>query len=309
MAAESLLADVEQGWRNQKHRGQWHMMATTYAAGLRDRPVAEINTDDVLAVLKPLWQRIPSTASRTRGRIERVLDYAKARGWRTGENPARWRGHLALMLPKPEKLRRGRHTALPFPEVPAFMERLRQQTALAARTLELLILTASRTGEITGMCWEEVDLHAGLWIIPARRMKAAREHRVPLSPRAVAILSERQAEALELVGKGTLAGFVWPGRKPGHGLSNGTLERVLDRMGVAVTVHGFRSAFRDWAGDRTSFPREVAETALAHVVEDATERAYRRGDALEKRRQLMEAWAAFCAGEEREAPNGGGSEP
>jgi integrase len=231
--------------------------------------------------------------------MERVLDYAKARGWREGENPARWRGHLSLMLSKPERLRRGHHKALPFAEVPAFMKRLREQAGLGARALEVLILTAARTQEATGMRWEEIDLAAAVWTVPAERMKLKREHRVPLSPRAVALLQERRAEALELVegDETALPAFAWPGMKPGKPISTGTMERVLDRMKVAATVHGFRSSFRDWAGDRTTFPRELAELALAHAVGDETEQAYRRSDALEKRRPLMKAWADYCSGE------------
>jgi integrase len=304
MAADALLADMRVGWRNDKHRAQWRMTLTTYAAALHNKPVADIDTNDVLAVLKPIWQRIPETASRTRGRIERTLDYAKARGWRTtGENPARWRGHLALILPKPQKLRRGHHRALPYTEVPAFLARLRTRQGLAAQALELLILTAARTSEVTGMRWEEIDLEAALWTVPASRMKGHRPHRSPLSSRAVAILKERQAEALALAGDApaggerSLSGFVFPGTKQNKPLSSGTLERVLDRLKVEATVHGFRSSFRDWVGDRTNHPRELAEQALAHVIEDQTERAYRRGDALDRRREMMNQWAAFCAGE------------
>ena len=298
-AADALLTDVKAGWRNPKHRAQWEMTLTRYAAPLRPKPVAEIGTDDVLGVLKPLWQRVPETASRTRGRVERVLDYARARGWREGENPARWRGHLALMMTKPEKLRRGHHKALPFADVPAFVAELRGREGLGARALEVLILTAARTQEATGMRWEEIDLAAAVWSVPAERMKLARPHRVPLPARALAILQERRAEALELAGgdETALPAFVWPGIKAGKPISTGTMERVLDRMKVEATVHGFRSSFRDWAGDRTTFPRELAELALAHAVGDETEQAYRRSDALEKRRSLMKAWADFCGGE------------
>jgi integrase len=198
------------------------------------------------------------------------------------------------MLPRPEKLRRGHHRALPYPELPDFMARLREREGLAARALEFLVLTAARTTEVTDMTWQEIDLDAALWTVPKERMKADREHRVPLPPRAVALLEERRADALAIGGEDALADYVWPGSKPGKPQSNGTLERVLDRIEVVATVHGFRSSFRDWAGDQTTFPREVAEAALAHVVEDATERAYRRGTALEKRRTLMQQWADFC---------------
>jgi integrase len=250
-------------------------------------PVDEVATEAVLDVLRPVWQRAPETASRLRGRIEAVLDFAKARGWRAGENPAVWRGHLALILPKRQKLTRGHHAAMAFDAVPEFIAALRERDAMAALALEFLILTAARSGEVLGARWAEIDLEAKVWTIPASRMKAAREHRVPLSSRALAIL----AQLVE-----TKTGeFVFFGQRHGKPLSPMSLEKTMRRLKVVgATVHGFRSAFRDWAGETTSFPREIAEAALAHVAGDSTERAYRRGDALEKRRELMEAWAAFC---------------
>ena len=236
------------------------------------------------AVLEPLWATKAETASRLRGRIERVLDFARARGHRAAENPARWRGHLDAILPKRAKLSRGHHKAMPFEDVPAFMAALRKRVGVAPRALEFAILTAARSGEVLGARWDEVDLKGGLWTVPANRMEGAREHRVPLSARAVEILREMEQTRT--------SDLVFPGMKRGLPLSVVTLEMVLRRMNVEdVTVHGFRSAFRDWAGERTSFPREVAEAALAHLVGDAVERAYRRGDALEKRRRLMDAWA------------------
>jgi integrase len=296
-AADALLADVEGGWRNDKHRAQWKMTLTKYAGPLRDLPISEVGTDDVLKVLRPLWSRVPETASRTRGRIERVLDYARARGWRSGENPALWRGHLALMLPKPEKLRRGHHRALPYQEIPAFMARLRNTKGLGARALEFQILTAARSGEVRGATWAEIDFNAELWIIPKERMKANRAHRVPLPPHAMALLEDLLGMARAEHGDEAPSALLFPGTLLDRPLSDGTLERVLDRLSVAVTPHGFRSTFRDWAGDTTDHPREVIEAALAHAVGDETERAYRRSDALEKRRTLMEAWSAYCAGE------------
>jgi integrase len=298
-AVDALLADVEAGWRNPKHAAQWRMTLNTYASTLRHRPVAEVGTEHVLQVLRPLWLRVPETASRTRGRIERVLDYAKALGWRSGENPARWRGHLALILPKAEKLRRGHHRALPFAELPEFMKRLRATRGLGPRALEFLILTAARSGEVRGASWGELDLDAALWTVPKGRMKAARPHRVPLSMPAMSLLEDlrNEAEALAEDGNVSPSAFLFPGTRPGRSLSDGTLERVLDRMKVAVTPHGFRSSFRDWAGDMTDHPREVVEAALAHAVGDETERAYRRSDAIEKRRGLMEAWGRYCGGE------------
>lgn len=296
-AADALLADVEGGWRNEKHRAQWRMTLTKYAGPLRDLPVADIGTDDVLAVLRPMWSRVPETASRTRGRIERVLDYARARGWRSGENPALWRGHLALMLSKPAKLRRGHHRALPYREIPAFMMRLRAAKGMGARALEFQILTAARSGEVRGATWGEIDLDAALWVVPKERMKANRAHRVPLPLRAVILLSELLDMAQVERGEVPSSALLFPGAMPDQPLSDGTLERVLDRLGVAVTPHGFRSSFRDWAGDMTDHPREVIEAALAHLIGNETERAYRRSDAIEKRRALMEAWSRYCSSE------------
>jgi integrase len=249
--------------------------------------VDTIITDDVLAVLKPIWQAKAETASRLRGRIEKVLDAAKAKGFRDGENPARWRGHLDHLLPKPSKLERGHHAAMPYEDVAAFMGELRQREAMAARALEFCILTAARSGEVLGLRWSEVDLDKALWTVPAERMKAGRTHRVPLCDGAVVILKQ-----LAETGTGE---FVFAGHKPGMPLSNMAMEMMLRRMKIEnATVHGFRSSFRDWAGNVSSFPREVVETALAHVIGDKTEQAYRRSDALEKRRKLMEAWAAYC---------------
>jgi integrase len=254
---------------------------------LWSKPVEEIDTEAVLSVLQPLWQTIAETASRLRGRIEAVLDFAKAHGRREGENPARWRGHLDKLLPKRQKLSRGHFAAMPYAEVPTFMAALREREALAATALEFTILTAARSGEALGAHWVEIDFEAKVWNIPAARMKAAREHRVPLSGRALAILKKLSATRLNE--------FVFPGQQRGKPLSPMALTMVLRRMKRdAVTVHGFRSAFRDWCGEETHFPREIAEAALAHVTGDKTEQAYRRGDALEKRRALMDAWASYC---------------
>jgi len=287
-AADALLESMAPSWRSKKHQEQWRTTLTVYCAAIRSLPVGQITTEDVLRVIRPLWLSKSETASRLRGRIERILDFAKARGMRAGENPARWRGHLDAVLPRRQKLSRGHHKALSFEEVPAFLERLREMDGIAPRGLELLILTAGRTGEVLGAKWEELDIDAKLWTVPAKRMKAGREHRVPLSARALAVVAELRATRT--------AQYVFPGQKQGMPLSSTSLDAVLRRMQVKVTVHGFRSAFRDWAGERTNFPREVAEAALAHQVGDAVERAYRRGDALEKRRQLMEAWAKFSGG-------------
>jgi integrase len=287
--ADALLAAKAPEWRNEKHRAQWRMTLETYAAPLRSRPVDEIDTEAVLGVLQPLWLTTPETASRLRGRIETVLDSARAKRHvaRNEANPARWRGHLDKLLPKRQKLTRGHHAAMPYPDVPEFIGRLREREAVAALALEFAILTAARSGEVLGARWKEIDLEGKVWVIPAARMKAGCEHRVPLSSRALAILEElAQARTGELV---------FAGQKAGKPLSGMAMEMVLRRMKVeSATVHGFRSAFRDWCGEATSFPRELAEAALAHVAGDATERAYRRGDALEKRRAVMEAWAIFC---------------
>lgn len=290
VVADAFVEAMKAQWRNDKHVAQWRMTLREYAAPLRDRPVDGISTDDIMRVLKPIWLQKPETASRLRGRIERVLDAAKAQGLRTGENPARWRGHLDLLLPKRTKLSRGHHKAMAYADVPAFVLRLRDSVGIAARALEFTILTAARSGETLGAQWSEVDWKARVWIVPAARMKAGREHRVPLSERALAILSEMRDLGL------ADNPFVFPGQRPGKGLSVMALEMVMRRAKLTDTPHGFRSAFRDWAGEETPFPREVAEAALAHLVGDAVERAYRRGDALEKRRRLMDAWAQLCEG-------------
>ncbi len=289
--ADAVVRDLGPQWRNEKHRAQWSATLTTDAAALRPIRVDRVETTDVLATLKPIWTDKPETASRLRGRIERVLDAAKAKGHRQGENPARWRGHLDHLLPKRQKLTRGHHAALPFASVPGFVADLRQRDAVASLALEFLILTAARSGEVRGATWAEVDLSAKVWTVPAARMKAGREHRVPLSPAALAVLAKVQPLA-----GGQADALIFPGSKPGVGLSDAAFNALLIRMGRKgeFTPHGFRSSFRDWAGEASTFPRELAEAALAHVVGDATERAYRRGDALEKRRKLMDAWSAYC---------------
>jgi integrase len=284
--ADRLVEDLSTSWRNEKHRAQWRMTLEVYAAPLRSLRVDQIEVEHVLEVLKPIWSSKPETASRLRGRVEKVLDAAKARGHRTGENPARWRGHLDHLLPPRQRLTRGHHAAMPYLEVPRFVTELRRREAVAACALEFLILTATRSGEVIGARWQECDLEKGVWTIPAARMKAGRQHRVPLTARAI--------EILKLMRSIRVGEYVFPSREPTKPLSSMVLEMLLRRMGQdAITVHGFRSSFRDWAGETTSFPRETAEAALAHTVGDQTERAYRRGDALEKRRKLMEHWASF----------------
>ena len=286
--ADRVIEAMRPSWRNGKHAAQWEMTLRDYAAPLRRLPVDEIITDDVLSVLKPLWNAKPETASRLRGRIERVLDAAKAQGLRSGENPARWRGHLDQLLPKRQRLTRGHHAAMSYAELPAFMSNLQARQATAALALEFAILTAARTGEVLGARWQEFDLDGAVWTVPATRMKAGREHRVPLSRRALKIV-----KALHETRDGD---FVFPGQKPGKPLSVMALEMILRRMKIDdATVHGFRSAFRDWAAERTNFPNEVCEAALAHVIENKAEAAYRRGDLFDKRRKLMDMWANYCA--------------
>ena len=283
--AETHIAANKESWRNAKHRQQWENTLKTYAYPVfGELPVAEIDTPHVLKVLEPIWREVPETASRLRGRIETVLDSAKARGYRQGENPARWRGHLAQILPARTKLSRGHHKAMPYDAIPAFMEQLQKREAVAALALEFVILTAARTGEVIAAEWSEVDLAKAVWTVPAERMKAGKEHRVPLSPRAVEILEETK----QLGGK-----YLFPGAQRSK-LSGMAMAMLLRRMKQDVTVHGFRSAFRDWAAECTGYSHEVAEMALAHTIGNAVERAYRRGDLFDKRRRLMADWAKFC---------------
>ncbi len=277
-------------WRNDKHVAQWSSTLETYAGPIWNRPVNEIETNDVLQILKPLWRTKQETASRLRGRMERVLAAATARGLRDGQNPAQWKHHLEHQLPKRNKLSRGHHAAMPFDAVPAFMANLREHSGSAARALEFTILCAVRTGEAIGAGPDEVDRATGVWTIPRERMKAGREHRVPLSTQALDIV-----EAAGVVEADEDASqFLFAGMKAGKPLSNMAMSQLLKRMDINVTVHGFRSTFRDWVAERTSFPNEVAEAALAHTIKNAAEAAYRRGDLLEKRREMMQAWADYC---------------
>jgi integrase len=304
-AATTYIAAHRAGWRNEKHATQWTATLETYAyPTIGDVSVQAIDTGLVLKILEPIWSKKPETAGRVRGRIESILDWAKARGYRAGENPARWKGHLDQLLPARSKVRKVRHhPALPYDQLPAFMTALRAQDGISADALEFTILTAARTGETIGATWPEFDLGGKVWTIPCDRMKAERDHRVPLSGPALAIL-KRMAGFKE-------SEFVFPGDRRA-GLSNmamiemvrGMNERraakgepkwIDPRQGKEIVPHGFRSSFRDWAGNETRFPRELAEEALAHVIGDESELAYRRSDALEKRRRLMTAWAEFCS--------------
>jgi integrase len=277
------------GWKNAKHAEQWKNTLATYASPVIGAlPVADVETDLVVKVLSPIWGTRTETATRLRGRIESILDWATVSRFRQGDNPARWRGHLENLLANPNRIAPVRnHPALPWREVPAFMVLLAQCRGVAARAAEFAILTAARSGEVRGATWNEVDLEAKLWIIPAERMKAGKEHRVPLSTAAMALLAAMPRRD----------GLIFPGRSESVALSDMSLTAVLRRMGrTDITIHGFRSSFRDWCAEAVgnSFSREVCEHALAHSLPDRVEAAYRRGDLLEKRVLLMQAWANYC---------------
>lgn len=288
-AADELLAALKPQWRNPKHAYQWEYSLTVLAKPIRHLAVDAITTAHMVDLLKPIWSTINETASRTRGRIERVLDAEKAAGNRTGENPARWKGHLALLLPKRQKLSKGHHPAMPFEEIGDFIPLLRARSALSARALEFTILTASRTNEVLGAMRSEFDMIKRIWTVPADRMKLKVDHRVALSSRAVSLLEEVFADMPDP------DGLVF-GDAKGEKLSDAAMSTLFrKRMGFAAySVHGFRSTFRDWVGEATSFPEAVAEAALSHLVGTDVERSYKRGDVLEKRRRMMEAWAGYC---------------
>jgi integrase len=294
-AVAAYLKAHEAGWKNIKHGQQWRNTLKTYASPFVGRlRVRAIDTPHVMQVLEPIWTTKTETATRVRSRIESVLDWATTRGYREGLNPARWKGHMDTLLPEASKVaKKEHHAALPYAEVAEFVESLRSQPGLAPRALEFAILTAARTSEVLNARWTEFDLDAALWIVPAERMKMGKEHRVPLSARAVEIL--RALPEVE-----DAAGYVWPGAKVGQALSNMSMLAVLKRMERQdLTVHGFRSTFRDWAAEATTHPRDAAEMALAHAVGNAVEAAYRRGDMFKKRRALMDDWAAVCCGGEQ----------
>ncbi len=309
--AEGYIGANEGSWRNDKHRQQWRNTLASYAYPIvGDLPVTEVGTAHVLQILEPIWGEKPETASRLRGRLETILDAAKARGYREGENPARWRGHIAQILPARAKLTRGHHPALPYDRVPAFVLALSKRPATAGLVLEFAILTAARTGEVLKATWEEVDLANAIWTVPAARMKAGKEHRVPLSTRAVEILNEMKPLGRE---------YLFAGAKGGK-LSSMAMGMLLRRMHECdlkaggegwtdpklkrlATPHGFRSSFRDWADERTAYPHEMKEMALAHTIGNKAEKAYRRGDLFEKRRRLMADWAAYCASDRAAGAN------
>ena len=290
-AATAYIDSNSPAWRNEKHGDQWRNTIATYASPVIGKlPVSKVDTAHVLRILTPIWLTKTETAVRLRGRIEKILDWAKAQGYRTGDNPAAWRGHLdAGLLPTPSKVANaGHHAALPWSEMGAFMAALRAMQGSGARAMEIIILTATRTSEVINAKWSEIDLDAKLWTIPKERMKSFKEHRVPLSDAVMAVLTKVKAES----GGGE---FVFAGRKAKTPLTNMACLATLKRMDRGdLTVHGFRSTFRDWVSETTSYPRDVAEMALAHTIEDKSEAAYRRGDLIEKRRALMADWAVHC---------------
>lgn len=293
-AAAAFIEAKSHGWKNAKHAKQWESTLATYAyPEFGDMPVASIDTPQILKCLSAIWVTKNETASRLRGRIESVLSWAVASKIRpSGENPARWRGHLDNLLARPSDVQKvEHHAALPFTEIGAFMRDLRSREGVGARALEFAILTAARSGEIRGAVWAEIDLDAAVWTIPPERMKAKKEHRIPLSDAALVLIKSQGA------GAGDTLVFAGDKNKP---LSDMTLGAVLKRMGLNVTAHGFRSTFRDWAGETTDYPREVIEHALAHQLKDKAEAAYARGSLFSKRAHLMEDWARYCErGEER----------
>ena len=293
-AAGRYIDAQKPGWRNEKHAAQWASTLETYVySKFGDQSVGLVDTGMVLEALEPIWTVKPETASRVRGRIEAILDWATARGYRVGDNPARWRGHLQNLLPRVEKIKRVRHhPSLPYTEIGSFMSELGKAGGVAARALEFTILTGARTGEVIGATWDEIDLTGKVWTVPAGRMKGDREHRVPLSDDASAILRTMAQDHGE-------EGYLFPGLRKGRPLSNMAMLTVLKRMKRPdLTTHGFRSTFRDWAAERTAYPRDVCEMALAHAVSDKVEAAYRRGDLFEKRRRMMVEWCRFCSASE-----------
>ncbi len=296
-ATTAYIAAHRAGWRSATHAAQWDSTLKTYAEPVLGRlPLQAIDTGLIMQVIEPIWASKVDTANRTRGRIEAILDWAKVRGYRHGENPARWRGHLDKLLPARSKVRKVKHhAALPYPALPSFMQTLRGKTGIATRALEFTILTAARTTEALGAKWPEIDTEQKIWTVPAERMKAGKEHRVPLSPRALEIVEEMKKVRDE-------DGFIFSSKRRAKPLSNMAMLQVLHRCGHDdLTVHGFRSTFRDWAEERTDHPRNVIEMALAHTIGDKVEAAYRRGDLMEKRRLLMIQWDQYCSSPESSA--------
>ena len=289
LCAEQYIASHKASWKNAKHAAQWSSTLITYAYPvIGDMPASDVDTDQILKILQPIWTTKAETAARVRGRIEVILDWAKVRGFRAGENPARWRGHIEILLPARSKVRNVKHhTALPFNELPDFMKRLRKESGNAARALEYLILTAARTTEVLEAVPEEIK--DAVWVVPAERMKARKEHRVPLCRRAQELVAVAMKDPKGL--------YLFGGWKKGRPLSNMSMLQLLKRMGSPeLTAHGFRSTFKDWVSEHTHYPAEVSEMALAHTIDNKVEAAYRRGDLFNKRIALMNDWANFCAG-------------
>jgi integrase len=301
-AAKRYIASHEKGWKNAKHAQQWQRSLDMYAMSVLGKvPMQEVSLPMVLKVLEPIWASKTETATRLRGRIESIIDWAIARGYRTDSNPARWKGLLDKLLPAPSKVTKTTHfEALPYAQLPTFMEQLVAQEGMGAKALQFVIMTAARSGEVRGATWEEIDLAARMWTIAAERMKASKPHRVPLSDAAMALLQDMKALTLA-AGRTTGKAYVFPSpnsRDPelGSPLSDMTLTAVLRRLKLEVVPHGFRSTFRDWCAEQTDYPNEVAEMALAHAVGNKVEAAYRRGDLFGKRQQLMQDWADYALG-------------
>ncbi|PRH86910.1 integrase [Labrys okinawensis] len=286
---EEYIETMKPKWRGDKTVAAWERFSKTYTDKIRKVPIDKVSTEDVLSVLRPFWHDKPETATKVRERIKLVLDHGKARGLRQGDNPAEWRGHLDQILPPPKKLAKGHHASLPYTDAPAFVKKIRRASGVAARALEFIILTGSRSLEVRGAEWQEIDMAKAVWTVPAARMKTGKEHRVPLAARAIEILTEMQESR-----RGNL---VFEGRVDASPVSDVALAKCMKTYGAGdFTIHGFRSTFREWTADETQHQREVAEAALSHAVGDQVERAYRRGDALAKRRRLMDDWAAYLGG-------------
>lgn len=293
--ADAYIESHKDGWRNAKHADQWKSTLEAYAwPYVKNKTTQEITTEDVLKILKPIWRDKTETASRLRGRIEAILDWATAHGYRTGENPARWRGHIENLLPKRSKVSKVQHhAALPFAKIGSFFSQIQQEQTVSSWAFQYLILTAARTSEVVAACWDEIGFDEKIWVIPGDRMKSGREHRVPLATHALDILS--RAKIAQKRGGLEQSKYVFSSGRIDRHLSNMALLKMLQRLGKQdLTVHGFRSTFRDWASEATSHAREVAEMALAHTIGDKVEAAYRRGDLFDKRRKLMEDWASYC---------------
>jgi len=284
--ADLAITSFETSFKNQKHRQQWRNTVTTYCAQFWTKPIGDVVLDDVEAALRQIWTSKTETATRLRGRIEKIISFAITKGWHPGPNPAIWRGNLDTVLPKPNKLSRGHHKAMPYEQVPAFFHELVKVNTIASKALQMAIRTAARSGEIRGALWSEFDLESKVWTIPAERYKTPKPYRIPLSDPAIAIIEDMEAIRC--------SDLVFPGYRNDHPLSDMTMLKVVKVISQTdATVHGFRSSFRDWAGDQTDAPREVAEGCLGHTVLGEVERAYRRRDDLEKRRVLMNAWNDF----------------